>query len=296
MKIGRMRSEYVYFVITALLWSAVPAIAKLGLGEFDSLQVLFYNHIIAFITLGIVIRVQRKQQVFAKYTQSDYFKMASLGVLGFFVYLLLLYASFDHAPAGQANMLNYLWPIFTVLFSVPILREKITTWTILALLTSFVGAAFVFTQGNVVSYTGQYATGYAFAIAAGLTYGVFSVFEKKYRYEKLTSLFVYYGVSLVLIIPTTLVFSRVVLPTSVATVLALLFLGAASNSLGYVAWFRAMEKGNTQVMANLIYGVPFVSLIFVYFVNGEIVPPLSFAGLVLIVVGIFLQMRARRSG
>ena len=51
-----------------------------------------------------------------------------------------------------------------------------------------------------------------------------------------------------------------------------------------------MNLGNTAVIANLAYLIPFVSLILTHFVLGEKITVFSVLGLVLIVTGIIIQM------
>ena len=89
-----------------------------------------------------------------------------------------------------------------------------------------------------------------------------------------------------------LAFSKFVVPQSPITWVGILFLGGLSNSLGFVFWFKALELGKTHHLANLIYLNPFISLFYVFFLNGESIPLISIIGLVLIVGGVLVQLKA----
>ena len=288
------KSAYFYLALTILLWSAVPAVAKFALAELNNLQVLFYCNIIGIISLSALIILQKKQRHFAQYSPRDYAKMFCMGFLGLYLYYIFLYGSFSLAPAGQANIINYLWPIFVVIFSVILLKEKATWKTFLAILLSFAGAILVFSRGDFSSLQNEYTGGYLLAFGAAVCYGLFSVLGKKLQYEKFTSMLVFYVASLCLITPTMLAASKFAIPQSLSTWLALLFLGGLANSLGFVFWFKALEKGDTHKLANLIYINPFLSLLFVYLINGEAIPLVSILGLLLIVCGIFVQLRLNK--
>ena len=117
-------SAYTYLLLTILFWSATPAVAKLALAELNNLQLLFYTSIVGVISLFLVVLFQKKINQIKEFKKTDYFKMLGMGFLGIFLYYIFLFGSFAIAPAGQANVVNYLWPVFIILFSIPILKEK----------------------------------------------------------------------------------------------------------------------------------------------------------------------------
>lgn len=284
------RIAYLYLALTILLWSASPAVAKLALVELSNIQLLFFNNLMGIITLSIVILIQKKQSLFSNYSKEDYLKMFGMGFLGLFLYYIMIYGSFSLMPAGQANMINYLWPMFVVIFSILILKEKFTSKTFIAIILGFVGAIIIITKGNFSSFQNEYTTGYLLALGAAICYGLFSVLGKKLNYEKFTSMLVFYVSSFILITLTMLTFSKFVIPQSLTTWLAIIFLGGFSSSLGFVFWFKALEKGKTHQLANLIYITPFLALVFAFFLNGEIIPTISVIGLLLIIIGILVQL------
>ena len=281
---------YFYLVLTILLWSATPAVAKLALGELDNYQLLFYTSIVGAIALFLVNLFQGKLHLFSQYKAKDYLVMFGMGFVGIFLYYVFLYGAFALAPAGQVNVVNYLWPVFIIIFSVPILREKFNFKTIAAILVSFVGALIAFTQGHLAAFSGEHATGYLLAAIGALCYGLFSVFGKKLEYEKFSSMLVYYLAATILIVPTSLAVSGFELPKSPETIIAILVLGGIMNSIAFVFWFKALKIGNTHKTANLIYSVPFLAMIWTYFLNGEPFSIASVIGLGLIIAGIFIQL------
>ena len=104
---------------------------------------------------------------------------------------------------------------------------------------------------------------------------------------------VYYMEGIVLIIPTSLAISGFEIPKSLTTIIAILALGGITNSIAFVFWFKALKIGHTHKTANLIYSVPFLAMIWTYFLNGEQFSIASVIGLALIVTGIFIQLTNR---
>jgi drug/metabolite transporter (DMT)-like permease len=283
------KTGYIYLILTILLWSATPAVAKLALGELTNYQLLFYTSIIGVISLFLVNLFQGKLKILRNYSKKDYLVMFGMGVLGIFLYYIFLYGSFAIAPAGQVNVINYLWPVFIVIFSIPLLKEKFNYKTILAILVSFFGALIAFTKGNFLIFNNQYAIGYLFAALGAVCYGLFSVLGKKLEYEKFSSMLVYYISSAILIIPTSIIVSGFVMPKSLTTIIAILVLGGIMNSIAFVFWFKAFKLGDTHKTANYIYAVPFLAMVWTYLLNSESISIFSIIGLALIIIGILIQ-------
>lgn len=288
---AKAKSAYFYLIVTILLWSATPAIAKIALREIDSFQLLFYTSIVSVLSLYIVNYYQGKLNLLLTYKKSDYFLMFGMGFLGIFLYSILLYTSFSLAPAGQVNVVNYLWPVFIVIFSIPILKEKYNYKTILAIILSFIGALIAFTKGSLSSFSNEYAGGYLLAALGAVCYGLFSVLGKKYEYDKYSSMLVYNISAVILIIPTALMASGFIIPKSLSTIIAIIVLGGIINSITFVFWFKALNLGNTHKIANIIYVVPFLAMVWTYLFNSEIISYYSVIGLILIVFGIIIQVK-----
>lgn len=282
-------SGQIYLLLTILIWSATPAVAKIALGELDNYQLMLYTSLAGVLSLFIVIIFQGKLGLLRKYSNRDLLIMTGMGFLGVFLYYIILYEAFARAPAGQANVINYLWPIFMVIFSIPILREKASYKTLVAIILSFFGAALTFTQGNINVFNSEYSSGYGLAALAAILYGLFSVLGKKLPYEKYSSIFIYQLAALLFTIPSTLLLSEFVVPHTLATIISILILGGIMNSIVFVFWFKALALGNTHQTANFIYGVPFLAMIWTYFLNNEPISFVSLIGLSLIVTGVLIQ-------
>ena len=77
--------------------------------------------------------------------------------------------------------------------------------------------------------------------------------------------------------------------------LAATYVGVFEMGIAFVLWSYAMKKAeNTARVSNLIFISPFLSLVFIYFILGEIILPSTYVGLVLIVAGLWIQQRKTR--
>ncbi len=76
-------------------------------------------------------------KTYKNYKIKDYLLMAAIGIPGTFFYYIFYYSGTAIMTASQAFIINYLWPIMSVLFACIILKEKLTFKKIAAIIISF---------------------------------------------------------------------------------------------------------------------------------------------------------------
>ena len=76
---------------------------------------------------------------------------------------------------------------------------------------------------------------------------------------------------------------------------AAVYVGVFEMGIAFVLWSQAMKKAeNTSKVSNLIFISPFLSLVFIYFILGEVILTSTYVGLVLIIAGLWLQQKKVR--
>jgi len=283
---------YLYALLTSVLWASTAAVCKIVLTNLDSFQVLFYSTLFASLTLLAVAAVQGKLGLLKFYRLRDYATFALMGFLGVFFYMVCLQAALTRMPAQEAFIVNYTWPIMTVVFAWLILKEKLGARLIAGLFLSFVGVVIVATKGDFTALHFS-VSGVLWATAGAITYGLFSVLGKRQNYDKIVSTACFFVFGFLFSAAATLMFSRVP-ALSGGQVTGLLWLGVFPNGIGFIFWLLALKDGNTAKIANLMFLTPFLSLVYIYFLLGERILPSSIVGLVFIVAGAAVQSIRRR--
>jgi drug/metabolite transporter (DMT)-like permease len=98
----------------------------------------------------------------------------ALGVCGLIAFHFLLFIALRHAPPVEANLVNYLWPLFIVLLA-PLLLPSMALRLVHvgAALVGFIGAALVIAGGRSIS--GAFAWGYLPALGSALIWASHSL-------------------------------------------------------------------------------------------------------------------------
>ncbi|MBQ6991554.1 MAG: DMT family transporter [Clostridia bacterium] len=288
-----MKKEYIYAGISIFLWSTTATVTKLLLGSLNSMQILAVSSFFAFIFLLILNLFKKKLNEIKKYKIKDYLQIAGMGALGVFLYYLFLYLGTNKMLASQAFILNYLWPMMTVVFACIILKEKMTLRKILAIVLSFVGVIIVTANGNLLNIDNNTLIGALFCILAAISYGLFSVLNKYKGYDKYASMMLYYLTTFIICIIYLLI-TRTTIDIGIGQAGGLIWSGIATSAIAFTTWALALQKGDTAKISNLAYITPFLSLVWTYFFLKENISIYSVLGLVVIVLGIFIQLKEKK--
>ena len=112
-----MKKSYIYAAAAIGMWSTMATISKVLLGEMDSCKVLCVSTFFATFAMLVINLCSGKWQIMKQYRLMDYLKMAAIGLPGVFLYYAFYYAGAARLPASQAFIINYLWPIMSVVFA-----------------------------------------------------------------------------------------------------------------------------------------------------------------------------------
>ncbi len=284
-----MRKTYTYAASAILFWSTIPTISKLLLGEMDCYAVLCVSSFFAAAALLVISLCNHKWHVMKSYRAADYLKMALIGLPGVFFYYALYYEGTVRMLASQAFIINYLWPIMSIVFAGIILKEKMTARTLIAVAISFLGV-FTVAGGDILNYNADTIIGTILCFGAAVCYGLFTALNKKCGYDNQISVMVAMTAAFLPSLVIVLVRGVDITMTPLQTT-GLLWNGVFTMALANLSWTQALASGNTAKVSNLAYITPFLSLVWTFFVLKEPIEPLSVIGLCLIIVGVFIQIK-----
>ena len=285
----KQRRAYLCAIVAVLLWSTVASAFKISLRYLDVLTLLFHASIVSTISLFCTLLLLKKLNSLRALSKKDFLHSALLGLLNPFLYYLVLFKAYSILPAQQALTLNFTWPIMLVLLSIPLLGQKIKLKSILAIIISFLGVILISTQGNVVGLRLTSVTGVALAVGSSIIWALFWIYNVKDHRDEIVRLFLNFAFGSCFIFLSILLFSRPQKP-SFNTILGPIYVGLFEMGITFILWLKALKLSKTTAhVANLIYAVPFLSIVVIHFVVGEPILLSTLIGLILIVAGITMQ-------
>lgn len=285
----KQNKAYFLALTAVLFWSTVASAFKISLQYLDYFQLLFFSSLVSTLILFVIILSQNKIREIGKTSSKDLLKSALMGFLNPFLYYVVLLKAYSLLKAQEAGTLNYVWPVVIVLLSVPLLKQKISIKSILAIIISFTGAVIIGTNGRIFTLEFSNFEGVVLAIGSSVIWSLFWIFNLKDQRDTVSKLFLNFVFGLIYITLACLIFSEISLP-NLKSIIGSTYIGFFEMGITYIIWLRALQLSTTTAkISNLIFLSPFISLIIIYFTVGEKIMLSTIFGLCLIIGGIIIQ-------
>lgn len=284
-----MKKEHVLAAVAILCWSTVATISKILLGSFSQYQLLCVSTFFATLALFVFNLLTGKLRSVKKFSAKRISLMIGTGLFGNFLYYVFYYSGTQLMPASTAFVVNYLWPIMSVVFACIILKEKLTVRKMAALVISFVGVILVSGE-SLLTLDANMLLGTVFCILGAMSYGIFTAFNKKYQFEMSVSMMFSFSASFVLSLLINLVIGTE-WSINLTQLLGFAWNGAFAMAAAGVCWATALNRGNTAKISSLAYITPFLSLVWIFIFLHEPISIMTLLGFIVIILGVFIQIK-----
>lgn len=186
----------------------------------------------------------------------------------FVFYMFAIYLAVGRAGNRQqvleVGLINYLWPAFTLFFSIFLLNKNARFSLIPGMVLGFLGAFLVLTQGNSISwesFTRNVATNpwaYALAMSAAVSWGFYSNLSRRWGGARTGSGVSFFMMTTGLLLLFIRLFIQEQSLWTTRAVAEVLFMSLATV-VSYGFWDLAMRKGDVVLVAACSYFIPFLS-------------------------------------
>jgi drug/metabolite transporter (DMT)-like permease len=191
----------------------------------------------------------------------------ALGIYRLFGYHFLLFMALRTAPAVEANLVNYLWPLFIVVLAplfLPGLQLKAAH--VLAALAGFGGAAIAILGGGAA--TGAWSWGYVLALGAAFMWASYSLGTRRVQVFPTAAIGLFGLVSGLLSLAChALLESPVDLAGRDWLLIAVMGLGPLGAA--FFLWDKALKGGDARHIGILSYLTPLASTTLLVLVTGR---------------------------
>lgn len=276
-------------LLAILLWASLALLTTLTAG-LPPFQVLATGFGVAGL-LGLAHAAARGRAGWRALRQPP--AALALTTTALFGYHALYFIALKRAPALEANLLNYLWPLLIVLFAgfLPGVRVRGGQW--LGTLLGLAAAVVLVTRGSAVSIHADYLPGYAAALGAAVIWAAYSVLNR--RHADVPSAAIALPCVLVAMLGAAAhaAFETTVQPGP-GQCLALLGMGIGPVGAAFLLWDIGTKRGDIALLASLSYLAPLLSTLLLV-VAGKAAPHLSQAiAIALLLIGAWLSLRTQR--
>lgn len=196
-------------------------------------------------------------------------KTLMVGVYGLFGYHLMLFIALQTAPAVEANLVNYLWPLLIVVLAPLFSRHlKLGPRHTIAAGAGFMGAAIAITSAGGTTEVLGFEVGYLFAVAAAVIWATYSLLTTKLRIFPTAAIGLFGLVSGVLALLAHFVLEAPAVITAGDWVL-LVILGLGPLGGAFYFWDAALKIGDPRRIGLLAFLTPLLSTTLLLVVSGR---------------------------
>ncbi|KAA3643448.1 MAG: DMT family transporter [Chloroflexi bacterium] len=271
----------------AAIWGGMYVVSKVVLDVIPPFILLTLRLLFGIIALGLVYLWRRP----ARTNRRLMLKVLGVGVLGYGISLGLQFAGTRLSTAANGAVVTSATPAFIFIFSVWLLRERVSGRRLAALLLATVGVLAVIDLGNADPSSDLFV-GNLLLVGAALTWALYSVLVRLVTRQIPTlsfSIVAFIGGLFIAIPLGTWEWNTQSLgELNLAIWLGVFYLGVVSTALAAYLWNKAFEILEAGVASLTFFAQPvFGAALGVAFL-GERLTPLFIFGGILIILGLWL--------
>lgn len=220
------------------------------------------------------------------------FQVWIIGVGGLFGYHFFYFTALRNAPAVEASLIAYLWPLLIVLGSALMPGERLRWNHVAGALLGLAGMVLIVTKGGGLAFDSRYAFGYAMAVVCAFLWTGYSLLSRRFPAVPTSIVTWFCAATSVLSLVCHFALEETVLPATAGQWLAVLGLGLMPVGAAFYAWDIGVKRGNIQVLGAASYAAPLLSTL-VLVAAGVAEPSLRIvAACVLITAGAVLAAKS----
>jgi drug/metabolite transporter (DMT)-like permease len=282
-------------LLAVAIWGVSFVATKAVVQEISPIAVIFARSVLGAVLLAVILRARGESTLPPRASLGPLALMAFVGVA--FHGLLQAYA-LTLTTAVNTGWLIALVPIWSALLAAALGRERFGPGKLAGLVVGFAGTLLVVTRGRLdAGIVALPATrGDLLVLASTVNWAVYSLLGlgtiRKLGPTRATAGAMLLGALMLLPVFLASGGAGELAHLSRGGLAALLFLGLATSGLGYLFWYRALERVETSRVAALLYVEPLFTLAAAVVVIAEPVGLVTVAGGALVVAGVALVQRA----
>lgn len=183
-----------YALCQSLCFAGLSLCIKLASAEHTTVEALFYRNILSFLIIAAILIAQGN---FYKVKGAN-LKLQSIRAFIGSISMYFTFLAFEKLPLSEAQSLLFAAPIFVVIFSYPVLKEKVGPYRFGAALAGFIGILFIVQPGAISSGLGAF---YGILAAAGHAAVMLLLRHIGKSEEALVTVFYFSGLGTLMVLP-----------------------------------------------------------------------------------------------
>lgn len=278
-------------IIAMLIWSTVGLFVK-GI-NLPSLQIVIFRAIIGSLFL-IIIGFLIKEKVNMEELKAN-LKFLTLSGIALGINWFMLFESYKNTTISNATLSYYLAPVFMIILSIVILKEKITPKKLLWVFIAIIGLFLILKFDNMENIQGyNHMKGIIYGIISAFFYALVVILNKFIK--NISALVVTIAqllISAIFLFLVSLISSGFIIEKADnKSLLLLVVVGIVHTGIAMYLYFSSIKDLEGQSIAILSYIDPIFALIISWIILGETMSTSQMAGGALILSSAYFSEKS----
>lgn len=292
----RWNKVQIYFLLalTTSIWGTAFIGGKIAVEDFEPMTVAFFRFLIASLILFPLLLWKKEWP--RKITLKDWGLFFVLGLTGIFLYNFTFFMAAKYSPVIKNSLFIASNPIVIVVLSGLFLKEIISKWQIVGLISAILGVFYIIINGDFKTF---FALGFhpidGVLLIAVFSWALYSVIGKVVlqKYSPLVSTTFACGFGTLMLLPFAMAETTVadVLNASAATWFWIIEMAVLVSVISFLLWYKGIKEIGASKSAIFINFMPISAVIMAALFLGEPLTLHHIVGAVFIFAGVYLGTR-----
>lgn len=290
-----MRRGYLALITLALIWGAAFLFIKLAVRDMSPATLVLARAFFGALTLGVIFAV-RRQTPFPPGTRSRLLPFLTMAIVGSLIPWGAIAFGEQSISSALASILNATTPLWTAVFAYWVTpAERPSGLNYLGVAIGFLGTGILIAPDLIGQPLHATTIGTLAVAGAACSYAVAALVQRR-RLRGVSPLQVGFW-QLALTAPLAF---AVALPTigathlHVSSIAAMLFLGVGASGIGFLLYYFMMNTLGATRATTVTFLLPVTAVFWGASLLREAITITIVAGMVVILLGVFLTSRPRR--
>ncbi|WP_457581205.1 aromatic amino acid exporter YddG [Ensifer canadensis] len=250
---------------TAILMWSLLALLTAASGKMPPFQLSAICFFIGSIPGLVVLALKPERLALLKQPA----KVWITGIAGLFGYHFLYFTALRNAPAVEAGLIAYLWPLLIVVGSALLPGERLRWYHVAGAFSGLMGTIMIIAR-NGIAFDEAYLMGYGAALLCAFTWSGYSLLTRRFEAVSTDVVTGFCLATSLLSFVCHLGLETTVWPETTFEWLAVVGLGLLPVGAAFYAWDFGVKNGNIQLLGVASYAAPVLStLILILFGFAE---------------------------
>lgn len=283
-----------FALFATMLWSVNMVIASGLKGHVPPVGLAFWRWTVAYIVLApFAIKSTIKR---FKIVKKHIRYLCITAVLGITIFNTLIYFAGKTTSAVNLSLIAISIPLFIVVLSRIIFKEKVSNIKIVGIATIITGVLVLISKGSLQAILHiNFTIGDLLMLVACFFFAYYTILVRQKPEELTTKVFLFsvFFIGTIVLLPfymyEHIYYQKVIFDTK--TVLVTAYVGICASLISYYLWNEAIRLIGTSKTALIYYLIPVFSGILAYFFLNQAILPTQIISMAIIISGLFISSK-----